>query len=268
MVPVWDHRSPMDLGLSGKVAWVTGASSGLGAAIARVLAEEGARVAISARRQEPLQAVARDIGATAYPLDVTDERAISATAERIEKEVGPIEIVVANAGGPAPGTFETTTDDHFRDAFGLTVGSAWHLARAATSAMERQSRGVIAFITSWSTKEIIEGLLLSNVMRAGVTGLAKTLSKELGPKGIRVLCVAPGRFDTERIRELDIATAERTGKTEEEVRTASLARVPLGRYGRPEELGNVIAFLVSDRASYVTGITVTVDGGQLNMVGA
>lgn len=258
----------MDLGLSDKVAWVTGASSGLGAATARVLADEGARVVISARRQDPLEAVAQEIGATAYPLDVTDERAIHATAERIENEVGPLDILVANAGGPAPGTFATTTDDQFRDGFDLTLGSAWHLARAAARAMERTGGGAIAFITSWSTKEIIEGLLLSNVMRAGVTGLAKTLSKELGPEGIRVLCVAPGRFDTERIRELDVATAERTGRSEEEVRRASLARVPLGRYGHPEELGNVIAFLVSERASYVTGITVTVDGGQLNMVGA
>ncbi len=128
--------------------------------------------------------------------------------------------------------------------------------------------GVIIFITSWSTKEIIQGLLLSNMLRAAVTGLAKTMSKELGPKGIRVLCVAPGRIDTERIEELDQVTAERTGRAIEEVRAESVAGVPLGRLGRPDEIGDVVAFLSSERASYVTGITVVDDGGQLSMVGA
>ncbi len=260
----------MELGLEGKVAWVTGASSGIGRATAEALAREGATVAISARREELLRQVAGGMGgnAHAYPLDVTDERTIYDTAEKIEAALGPIGILVANAGGPPPGTFRSTDDDALRAGVEITLSSSWHLAKAATTQMESAGKGVVVFITSWSTKEIIQGLLLSNMLRAAVTGLAKTMSKELGPKGIRVLCVAPGRIDTERIEELDSLTAERTGSSIEEVRAASVAGVPLGRLGRPDEIGDVIAFLTSDRASYVTGITVVVDGGQLNMVGA
>ncbi len=260
----------MELGLEDKIAWVTGASSGLGRATAEALAREGATVAVSARREDLLDEVVSSLGggARAYALDLTDERAIYATAEKIETELGPIEILVANAGGPPPGTFQTTSADDLRTGVELTLGSAWHLAKVAAPQMERAGGGVIVFITSWSTKEIIEGLLLSNMLRAAVTGLAKTMSKELGPKGIRVICVAPGRIDTERIEELDALTAERAGKTMEETRAASVARVPLGRYGRPEEIGDVITFLASERASYISGVTVVVDGGQLNMVGA
>ena len=209
----------MELGLAGKVAWVTGASSGIGRAVAEALAREGATVAISARRGDLLKEVAGGMGehARAYPLDLTDERTIYDTAERIEADLGPIEILIANGGGPPPGTFESTDD---------------------------------------------------NALRAAVTGLAKTMSKELGPQGIRVLCVAPGRIDTERIEELEALTAERTGRSIDEMRSVSVAGVPLGRYGRPDEIGDVIAFLASERASYVSGITVVVDGGQLNMVGA
>lgn len=258
----------MDLGLNGKVAWVTGASAGMGAATARALAREGARVALSARRAELLEALAGELGGAAYPLDLTDERAIYATAEKIEADLGPIEITIVNAGGPPPGTFDTTDDDAFRAGFELTLASAWHVAKAASEQMSRVGHGVIIFITSWSTKEIIENLLLSNTMRAAVMGLAKTMSKNLGPHGIRVLCLAPGRIDTERIVELDSLNAERSGTMVEEVRAATESRVPLGRYGRPEEIGDVIAFLASDKASYMTGTTVVVDGGLLDMAGA
>lgn len=260
----------MDLGLNGKVAWVTGASSGLGRATAEALAREGPSVAVSARRAELLEEVARGLATPghAYPLDVTDARAIYDVAERIESDLGSIDVLVANAGGPPPGTFETTEDDAFRTGYALTLESAWHLAKAVTPGMAERGGGVVIFITSWSTKEVIEGLFLSNVMRAAVMGLAKSMSKDLGPKGIRVLCVAPGRIATERIEELDKLTAQRTGQPVEEVRAASEARVPLRRYGRPEEIGDVIAFLASERASYMSGTTVVVDGGQLDMAGA
>jgi 3-oxoacyl-[acyl-carrier protein] reductase len=260
----------MDLGLEGKVVWVTGASSGLGRATAEALAREGARVAVSARRRDLLDEVAAGLATPgrAFPLDITDRQAVTDTAGLVEADLGPIEILVANAGGPPPGTFETTSDEDFRAGYELTLESAWNLVRAVTPAMTRRGRGVVIFITSWSTKEVIDGLFLSNVMRAAVMGMAKSMSKDLGPKGLRVLCVAPGRIATERIEELDELTAQRTGNTIEEVRAASEGRVPLRRYGRPEEIADVIAFLASERASYVTGTTVVVDGGQLNMVSA
>ncbi|MGH2757659.1 MAG: SDR family oxidoreductase [Actinomycetota bacterium] len=260
----------MDLGLEGKVVWVTGASSGLGRATAESLAREGATVAASARRAELLEEVVTGLATPgrAFPLDVTDERAVYDSAATIESDLGPIEVLVANAGGPPPGTFETTGDDDFRAGYALTLESAWHLVRAVTPNMARRGHGVVIFITSWSTKEVIEGLFLSNVMRAAVMGMAKSMSKDLGPKGIRVLCIAPGRIATERIEELDDLTAQRTGSSVEDVRDASEARVPLGRYGRPEEIADVIAFLASERASYMSGTTVVVDGGQLNMTGA
>ena len=259
----------MDLGLDGKTAWVTGASAGMGRATAVALAREGATVALSARRAPLLDEVVAELGdsAHAYPLDLTDREAIYATADRIAGDNGSIDVLVANAGGPPAGTFATTDDDALRTGVDLTLGSAWHLAKAVVPHMEKRG-GAIVFITSWSTKEIIEGLLLSNMLRAAVTAMAKTLSKELGPRGIRVLCLAPGRIDTERIEELDALTAERTGKTRDAVRDETAARVPLGRYGRPDEIGEVIAFLVSERASYMTGTTVVVDGGLLDMAGA
>jgi len=260
----------MDLGLRGKVTWVTGASAGLGRATAESLAREGATVALSARRKDLLEEVTAGLATPgrAFPLDVTDEPSVYDTAAKIESDLGPIEILIANAGGPPPGTFETTEDDDFRTGYTLTLESAWNLAKAVTPKMAERGRGVVIFITSWSTKEVIEGLYLSNVMRAAVMAMAKSMSKDLGPKGIRVLCLAPGRIATERIEELDTITAQRTGRSVEEVRAASEARVPLGRYGRPEEIADVIAFLASERASYMSGVTVVVDGGQLNMAGA
>jgi 3-oxoacyl-[acyl-carrier protein] reductase len=131
-------------------------------------------------------------------------------------------------------------------------------------AMKERGSGCIVFITSSATKEIIPTLLLSNMMRAAVVGLAKTMSKELGPHGIRVLCVAPGRIDTARVQSLDEATAQSSGRTVQEVRTASESQIPLQRYGEPKEFGDVVAFLASDRASYLSGITVAVDGGALD----
>ncbi len=130
--------------------------------------------------------------------------------------------------------------------------------------MKARGRGCVIFITSSSTKEVIPSLLLSNMMRAAVVGMAKTMSKELGPKGIRVLCVAPGRIETPRVVSLDENAAEASGRGISEVRNESEARIPLGRYGQPREFGDVVAFLASERAAYVSGITVTVDGGALN----
>jgi 3-oxoacyl-[acyl-carrier protein] reductase len=260
----------MELGLNGKVAWVLGGSSGLGRASAQSLAREGALVAISSRDSGALDDAAAAIESEAgsrciaVPVDVTDSEAIAAGHEKVSAELGPVDILVANAGGPPAGSFEDMDDEIMNQAFNLTTASAWRLAHAVVPSMNERGSGVILFLTSISTKEIVGGLLLSNMMRAAVVGMAKTMSKELGPKGVRVLCVAPGRVATKRLQELDAGRAARTGETVEEVGRSWAEQIPMGRYGRPEEFGDVVAFAASDRASYLTGTTIMVDGGLTN----
>jgi 3-oxoacyl-[acyl-carrier protein] reductase len=245
----------VDLGLEDKVAWVLGGSSGLGRACAEALAAEGARVAISARDEQKLKSAATQIAGgpdgrcLPVPLDVTDADAIQAVAGQIASQLGPIDILIANAGGPPAGTFDELDDDALYGAFELTAASAWRLADAVIPSMKERGTGVIVFITSSSTKEPIPGLLLSNMMRPAVLGMAKTLSKEIGPHGIRVVCAAPARIETPRTRALSHSGVE---------------AIPLGRLGRPEEFGDVVAFLASPRASYVTGVSLLVDGGTSN----
>lgn len=260
----------MDLGLKDKVAWVLGASSGLGRASAASLAHEGAVVALSSRDADALGRAAKEIGADsgsrciAVPLDVTDAAAIQAAHADIASTLGPVDVLVANAGGPPPGSFEDLDDGVMESAFNLTTASAWRLAHAVLPGMKERGAGVIIFLTSSSTKEVIGGLLLSNMMRAAVVGMSKTMSKELGPSGIRVLCVAPGRIDTARIEALDSNKAKLTGKTQAQVVEEFREAIPLRRYGRIEEFGDVVAFAASERASYLTGTTLMVDGGLTN----
>jgi 3-oxoacyl-[acyl-carrier protein] reductase len=245
----------VDLGLEGKVAWVLGGSSGLGRATAEALAVEGAQVAVSARDEERLKEAASGIDSEAVgrciavPLDVTDAAGVDAAASEVVSQLGDVEILVANAGGPPPGIFEDFDDDALQGAFELTTASAWRLAGAVIPSMKQRAEGVVLFITSSSTKEPIPGLLLSNMMRPAVVGMAKTLSRELGAHGIRVLCVAPGRIETPRTQAIGHSGAE---------------SIPLGRLGRPREFGDVVTFLASPRASYVTGVSVLVDGGASN----
>ena len=260
----------MDLGIAGKIAWVNGASSGLGRASAMALAAEGANVAISSRSGDALKEIAAEIAAATgsqcipVPLDVTDGPAIEEAARRVEAELGPVDILMANGGGPPPGTFDDFDDEALYSAFTLTTASAWRLAKAVAPGMKQRRSGCLIFSTSSSTKEIIPTLLLSNMMRAAVVGMAKTLSKDLGANGIRVVCVAPGRIETKRLVQIDEAAAQRTGKTPDEIRSGVQATIPLGRYGAPEEFGSAVAWLASDRASYINGTTVLVDGGMLN----
>ena len=260
----------MELGLNGKVAWVLGGSSGLGRASAQSLAREGALVAISSRDSGALDdaaaAIESETGSRciAIPVDVTDSEAIAAGHEKVSAELGPVDILVANAGGPPAGSFEDTDDEIMTQAFNLTTASAWRLAHAVVPSMRERGSGVVVFLTSTSTKEVVGGLLLSNMMRAAVVGMAKTMSKELGPKGVRVLCVAPGRVATKRLQELDAGRAAKTGETVEEVGRSWAEQIPVGRYGRPEEFGDVVAFAASERASYLTGTTIMVDGGLSN----
>jgi 3-oxoacyl-[acyl-carrier protein] reductase len=171
---------------------------------------------------------------------------------------------VSNAGGPPPGRFTDVDDDALLAAFALTTASAWRLTKAVVPAMLERGSGVLVYLTSGSTKEYLPNLLLSNMLRPAVVGMMKTISKELGPRGIRALCVAPGRIETKRLQQLDEAAAERTGKTVEEVRIQLQAAIPLGRYGEPREFGDVVAFLASERASFISGVSVSVDGGMLS----
>jgi 3-oxoacyl-[acyl-carrier protein] reductase len=259
----------MELGLNGKVVWVLGGSSGLGRASAQAIANEGAHVAISSRDETTLKEAASEIESgdrrcVPVPLDVTDAGAIDRAHAAVVDALGPVDVLVANAGGPPPGRFDALDDETMRGAFNLTTASAWRLAQAVLPAMKERGSGVIIFLTSTSTKEVVEGLLLSNMMRAAVVGMAKTMSKELGPLGIRVLCVAPGRISTKRLQQLDSDRASRTGETLEEVGRSWAEKIPLGRYGDPQEFGEVVAFAASDRAAYVTGTTLMVDGGLSN----
>lgn len=260
----------MELGLNDKVAWVLGGSSGLGRASALSLAREGARVAISSRDEDALRQTAAEIESETggrcipIPLDVTDSQAIASAHAKVTDELGPVDVLVANAGGPPAGSFEELDDETMQRAFNLTTAAAWRLAHAVLPAMKERGSGVILFLTSTSTKEVVGGLLLSNMMRAAVVGMAKTMSKELGPHGIRVLCVAPGRVATKRLEQLDAGRAAKTGETVEEVGRSWAEAIPLGRYGRTEEFGDVVAFAASQRASYVTGTTIMVDGGLTN----
>lgn len=261
----------MNLGLDGKVAWVLGGSSGLGRASAVAMAAEGARTAVSSRDEQVLKQTAAEIaeqtGATsiAVALDVTDRDAIDDAAGRVADELGPVDILVSNSGGPPPGPFTDIDDDTMVGAFALTTASAWRLTKAVVPAMLERGSGVLVYLTSGSTKEYTPNLLLSNMMRPAVVGMMKTISKELGPRGIRALCVAPGRIETKRLQQLDELAAQRTGKSVEEVRAGLQATIPLGRYGEPREFGDVVAFLASEKASFLNGVSVVVDGGMLNV---
>ena len=259
----------MDLGLDGRVAWVHGASAGLGRASALSLAREGAAVAVSARRGDALEDVVREVEraggrALAVPLDVSDAGAIGPAHERVRDGLGEVDVLVSNAGGPPAGGFDDFDDDALHAAFELTTASAWRLTKAVLPAMRARRSGCLVYLTSSTTKEVVPALLLSNMMRAAVVGMMKTLSKEVGPDGVRTLCVAPGSVDTDRLRALQENAARRTGRSVDDVVAESVGRIPLGRYGEPAEFGDVVAFLASERASYVSGVTVVVDGGMIN----
>ncbi len=243
----------MELGLRGKTAIVCGASSGLGLASAEALAEEGANVSMFARRREQLDQDANRIGALAVRGDVTNaadlERLVSKTVEAF----GGIDILVWNSGGPPAAKASEITDEQLESAFELLLQPAVRLVRLTLPHLRASKAGRIVFITSATVKEPTPHLALSNALRPGLTGWAKTLSRELGPDSITVNCVAPGRIDTPRMTELYGAD----GPPADE-----LAQIALGRMGTPREFGDVVCFVASDKASFVSGTTVVVDGGM------
>ena len=257
----------MDLNLTGKRAIVMAASRGLGYASAFALAREGCNLLICSRDEGRIRAAAdaitRETGTRVVPIcaDVSDAREAERLVDTCVAEYGGLDIVVHNAGGPPAGEFLTMTEAQWQKAFEQNVLSLVRIVHAAVPEMKRAGGGRILTIASSSIKQPIPNLVLSNALRAGVWGLAKTLSRELAADKILVNVIAPGRIQTERIDELDQLTAQKSGKTIDEVKHASAAGVPLGRIGHPMELANLVVFLASDAASYITGQAITVDGG-------
>lgn len=262
----------MDLGLRGKVAMVAASSRGLGFGIAKELACEGVKVSIASRdlnaAEQATKRLRQETGAQvlASRLDAKDANTIAEWTARTVAEFGGIDLLVANAGGPPAGNFDSFGDDSWQDAFELNLLSTIRMIRAVLPSMRRRGGGCILTITSTTVKEPLEQLILSNVMRSGVTSLVKTLSMQLAPEGIRVNNIMPGRIDTDRIRSLDEARARQTGATQEDCKSEAIKTIPLGRYGNISEFGKAAAFLLSDAASYITGSSLAHDGGSLKTV--
>lgn len=260
----------MNYGLQGKIALVTAASQGLGCASALQLAREGCDLAICSRNDRAITAAAekirRETGrkVLAVPADVRRAEDIQRLIDAAMTAYGRVDILVSNTGGPPPATFAEANDQMWQEAFENLLLSAVRLSRGVLPSMEKAGWGRIIYITSGSVKQPIPNLILSNSLRAAITGMAKTLSGEVARYGITVNCVAPGRISTERVKSLDEDKAHRTGTSPEEVQAAMAAAIPAGRYGTPEEFGSAVAFLASSAAAYITGTTLVVDGGSIN----
>ncbi|UFR05308.1 SDR family oxidoreductase [Streptomyces sp. Go40/10] len=247
----------MDLGLKDRVYVVTGATRGLGNATARELIADGAKVVVTGRDEKRVADAAAELGpnAVGVAVDNADAEAPERLVAAAREHFGGFHGVLVSVGGPPPGFAADITDEQWRTAFESVFLGAVRLARAA--AAELEEGGVIGFVLSGSVYEPIPGLTVSNGLRPGLAGFAKSLSDELGPRGIRVVGLVPGRIDTDRVRELDARSAD-----PDATRAASESRIPLRRYGAPQEFGRVAAFLLSPAASYLTGVMVPVDGGS------
>ncbi len=263
----------MNLGLKGKVALVLAASKGLGRASAAALAVEGTLVTIGARNRQALEQAAREIQresgsrVLAIPTDVTKVEELEAIVATTVHEFGRIDILVNNAGGPPAGTLETLNDDQWQAAFELNLLSTVRLIRLVLPLMRQAGAGRIINIVSTSVKEPIADLLLSNAIRPGVVGLAKTLSIELAPDNITVNNICPGRILTDRLRQGSMIKEKiAQGMSETEALSTIAQDIPMKRLGKPEEVGTLVAFLASQQAGYITGATIQIDGGLVRAI--
>lgn len=251
----------MDLGLTDRRFLVGGGSQGLGAATARALAAEGARICGAGRHRKALTDALRPLGGFPIAVDMsTADGPASAVREAVEA-LGGLDGLLVNSGGPPPGTFAALDEAAWERAIAGTLLSSIRLIRAALPHLREGHDPAIVVVLSSSVREPIPGLVTSNVLRPGLVGLIKSLVGEIAP--IRINGVAPGRFDTARVRSLDAARAAETGLSIAAVQDQTRARIPLGRYGEPDELGRVVAFLLSPAASYLNGVILAVDGGMI-----
>jgi 3-oxoacyl-[acyl-carrier protein] reductase len=259
----------VDLKLSGKVAMVGGASKGLGFAVARALAADGAQVSIASRNRQAIDAAGRRIEQeTGTPVlatagDLASADAIARWHQATLDRFGGIDLLFTNAGGPPAGRVLDFDDAAWQSAFELLVLSVVRQIRLVVPSMQMRGGGAIVMSTSSAVKEPIPNIALSNVLRASVAALAKTLALELAASRIRVNQLVPGRIGTDRVQEIDAINAKKAGISPDEQRQRSVSAIPMGRYGDPDEFGRVAAFLLSDAAAYVTGASVQVDGGMV-----
>ncbi|MCY4402050.1 MAG: SDR family oxidoreductase [Candidatus Poribacteria bacterium] len=259
----------MNLGLTDKIAVVGASSKGLGKAIALGLAQEGAKVAICARNIDTLEATAEEIReqtkteVLAIPTDVSEPDQVESLINNTISHFGGIDILVNNAGGPRAGRFDDLSSEDYLSAVHLNLMSTINLCRAVVPTMRERGGGRIINLTSVSVKQPVDGLMLSNMARTGVIGFAKTLATELALDKILVNNVCPGIIFTDRIKQLATVRAEEAGISFEAALEKMTADIPLGRIGDPEEFANLVVFLASERASYITGATIQADGGMV-----
>jgi len=263
-----------------KVAIVCGSSRGMGRAIAREFLRQGAKVVMMSRNEENLIKAMRDISSEvvqdgdrsvmsriiAIPGDVRNRADIERVVKETVEEFGTVHILVNNTGGPPAGYFDDLSDDDWYNAFNLTFMSAMRFIREVEPFMKRQKWGRIINITSMSVKQPIDNLILSNTIRLAIIGLSKTLALQWAKYGITINNIAPGPIYTERIKELSLARSEREGITYEEALKSWLEDVPMKRFGEPEEVAYLAAFLASERAGFITGTTIQIDGGAIKFV--
>jgi 3-oxoacyl-[acyl-carrier protein] reductase len=257
----------MNLGLKGKIALVTASSQGLGRASAFALAREGATVAICSRTKTAIEQTAKEIreatSAKVLPIvaDVSHAEEVVSLVETVKREYGTIHVLVSNAGGPPTGDVLKLQDSEWEKGFNLTLMSTVRLIRAALPLMIRQEWGRIITITSFVAKQPVDELLLSATLRPGIAGLTKILSNQHARRNITINTICPGNIMTKRQEDLSIVRAEQQGVTPQEYLAEAVKQIPTGRYGKPEEIGNIVAFLASEQAAYINGVNLLVDGG-------